>query len=145
MAGSDGRVAHVRRDELALLDPVLEHDHDGPGAAERAQERRRALGLVRLDGQQHHVGGLCRRRVGEHRTGHDLSAAALALDDQALERGAAVQGELGVVDGRRHRRADGSRPDDGNLRHAAAGAASSAGPSRSRSSARRPASRPAIL
>ena len=87
----DGRVAHVRADELALLDPVLEHDHDRPGAAERAQERRRALGLMRLDGEQHDVGGLRRRRVGEHRAGHDLGAAALALDDQPLVRRAAVQ------------------------------------------------------
>ena len=143
----DGRVAHVRRDELALLDPVLEHDHHRPGAAQRAQEGRRALGLMRLDGQQHDVGGPAPLAgVGEHRAGHDLGAAALALDDEALVRRAAVQGELGAA-----RRTAATvapiapGPTTATQRHAAAGAASSAGPSRSRSSARRPASRPAIL
>ena len=86
------RAAHVRADQLALLDPVLEHDDDRPVTAQRAQERRRALGLVGLDGDQHDVRGPRHGAgIGEHRAGDDLGAAALALDDEPLVRRAPAQ------------------------------------------------------
>ena len=129
----DRRAAHVRRDKRALLDAVLEHGHDRVGPTERAEEAGGALGLVRLDREQHDI-GLPRHggRIHQHRPGHDL-----LVDGQRLVRRAAAQQQLDAAPvGHRGRgRADRARADDRDAGHAAATAGAKAGPSSLSSSA----------